>query len=85
MAHNLERLRHAAVDGLVRTANVAPSKRLGIIFLVLNFTHVAQVSAPLVCIVCQAAYSMGILKHTAGTSPVPVAGISLATGGLQQG
>ena len=45
MAHNLERLRHAAVDGLVRTANAAPSKRLGTIFLVLNFTHAAQVRA----------------------------------------
>ena len=44
MAHNLERIRHAAVDSLVRTANVAPSKRLGTIFLVLNFTHIAQVS-----------------------------------------
>ena len=44
MAHNLERLRHAAVDALVRTANASPNKRLGTIFLVLNFTHVAQVS-----------------------------------------
>ena len=43
MAHNLERLRHAAVDALVRTANAAPNKRLGNIFLIMNFTHICQV------------------------------------------
>ena len=43
MAHNLDRLRHAAVDALVRTANAAPNKRLGNIFLIINFTHICQV------------------------------------------
>ena len=44
MAHNLERLRHAAVDALVRTANAAPNKRLSNICLIINFTHISQVS-----------------------------------------
>lgn len=43
MVHCLDRLRYTAVDALVRLANLAPKKRLGTIFLILNLTHIVGV------------------------------------------
>ncbi|KAK9786909.1 hypothetical protein WJX73_004682 [Symbiochloris irregularis] len=40
MVHCLDRLRYTAVDALIRLGNLAPKKRAGNIFLILNLTHI---------------------------------------------
>jgi hypothetical protein len=43
MDHNIDRMRFAAMEVLLRLSKRFPRKRLGTIFLINNFHHVVQV------------------------------------------
>ena len=44
MDHNIDRLRFAAMDLLLRLSRRFPKKRMSTIFLVNNFHHIVQVN-----------------------------------------
>ena len=47
--HNTDRLRYAAMDLLTKLSRQFRQRRTGIIFLIINFTHIVQVPHSLVC------------------------------------
>ena len=50
MDHNIDRLRFAAMDLLLRLSRRFPKKRMSTIFLVNNFHHIVQVSISHTCL-----------------------------------
>ena len=51
--HNLDRMRYACMDLLMQLPRTFKTKKLGTIFLINNFNHVAVVSAALPCLLAQ--------------------------------
>ena len=50
--HNLDRMRYACMDLLMQLPRTFKTKKLGTIFLINNFNHVAMVSALLLSSSC---------------------------------
>ena len=55
--HNIERMRYAATDLLIKLSRLFGRRRQGVIFLVINFNHILWVSpgSPLSCVAEQTA------------------------------
>ncbi|KAK9908133.1 hypothetical protein WJX75_003087 [Coccomyxa subellipsoidea] len=64
MDHNIDRLRFAAMEVLLRLSKRFARRRLGTIFLITNFHHIVQ-------LLREAASRGGHMAHAAGTSPPP--------------